>query len=359
MSNLSRRLEQHHMLSQHLPGLSQAQVIACLKNSETTEGWGVNHSAQFKETPVFVKRIPLTTQEYARAFDTANHFDLPMYYHYGVGSAGFGAFRELLTHIKCSQWVTQGLHAGFPLLYHYRILPTPLAWKQRSEADLKKHLAFWNHNENIAHYLAERAKAPYEIMLFLEYFPYTLHTIGQEKPLQIPEFIAQADHSLQFLQQQGILHLDAHLANILSDGNQVYISDFGLALDRQFNLQAEEMDFFEQHTHYDRAELLSCLNGLWLQRCQNLTPEQQKQLYQHLGVSEDARLAEKIEAFFAQLHRARPHPDVEALLGVELNRFWLRHQNTLLHMAHFFEALRQNPRKDTPWANLALPKLSP
>lgn len=357
MSNLSKRLEQHQTLQLHLAGLSQADVIACLENSETTEGWGVNHKATFKEIPVFVKRIPLTAQEYTRAFDTANHFHLPMYYHYGVGSAGFGAFRELLTHLKCSQWVSQGLHSGFPLLYHYRILPTPIVWKQRSEDSLNKHLAFWNQNDAIAHYLAERAKAPYEIMLFLEYFPYTLHEIGQKKLLHIPELMAQADHALQFLQQQGILHLDAHLANILSDGHQAFISDFGLALDRQFKLQAEEADFFEQHTHYDRAELLSCLNILWQQRVQSLTSTQQHQLYHHLGVTEDALLSEKVAAFLQHLKGLQAQPCVQELLGVDLNAFWLRHHNTLVQTARFFEALRQNPHKDTPWPNLAIPEL--
>ncbi|CAM5675047.1 hypothetical protein SCANM63S_05404 [Streptomyces canarius] len=55
---------------------------------------------------VFVKRIPLTDTELRpeNVRSTANVFELPMFYQYGVGSAGFGAWRELAVHTMTTNW---------------------------------------------------------------------------------------------------------------------------------------------------------------------------------------------------------------------------------------------------------------
>ena len=58
-------------------------------------------------TQVFVKRVPLTALELRpeNVRSTANLFGLPMFYQYGVGSAGFGAWRELAVHTMTTHWV--------------------------------------------------------------------------------------------------------------------------------------------------------------------------------------------------------------------------------------------------------------
>lgn len=58
-------------------------------------------------TRVFVKRVPLTEAETRseNVRSTANLFGLPMFYQYGVGSAGFGAWRELAVSIMTTNWV--------------------------------------------------------------------------------------------------------------------------------------------------------------------------------------------------------------------------------------------------------------
>lgn len=75
--------------------------------------------------PVFVKRVPLTDVELRpeHVRSTANLFELPLFYQYGVGSAGFGAWRELAAHLMTTAWVLRNEYAGFPLLYHWRVLP--------------------------------------------------------------------------------------------------------------------------------------------------------------------------------------------------------------------------------------------
>jgi hypothetical protein len=44
--------------------------------------------------------------------------------HMGVGSAGFGAWRELATHIMTTNWVITGESVNYPMMYHRRILPS-------------------------------------------------------------------------------------------------------------------------------------------------------------------------------------------------------------------------------------------
>lgn len=74
---------------------------------------------------VFVKRVPLTDTELRpeHVRSTANVFGLPLFYQYGAGSAGFGAWRELAVHTMTTHWVLGNAYAGFPLMYHWRVLP--------------------------------------------------------------------------------------------------------------------------------------------------------------------------------------------------------------------------------------------
>ena len=76
--------------------------------------------------PVFVKTISLSNREVdAGPDDTRNLFNLPPWYHYGVGegSTGFNAWREVAAHEMVSDWVASGECPSFPLLYHWRIMP--------------------------------------------------------------------------------------------------------------------------------------------------------------------------------------------------------------------------------------------
>ena len=63
---------------------------------------------------VFAKAAPLTDLECEHAYSTRNLFRIPNYY--GIGSAGFGAFRELAARVKTTDWVCGGDFAGFPLM---------------------------------------------------------------------------------------------------------------------------------------------------------------------------------------------------------------------------------------------------
>ena len=50
-----------------------------------------------------------------------------MCYQYGIGSTGFGVWRELSAHIIATNWVMSGACPRFPVMCHWRILQTPQA----------------------------------------------------------------------------------------------------------------------------------------------------------------------------------------------------------------------------------------
>lgn len=84
--------------------------------------------------PVFVKRVPLTDMERLpkHVRSTANLFGLPTFCQYGVGGPGFGAWRELAVHTMTTNWVLGGQYQGFPMMYHWRVLPDTAALPKNS-----------------------------------------------------------------------------------------------------------------------------------------------------------------------------------------------------------------------------------
>ena len=83
-----------------------SNVLACMSNREL-EAVLIDGKAMHKgiggsslqididNTVVFVKKVPLTDLELQpeNYMSTSNIFNMPMCYQYGIGSAGFGAWR--------------------------------------------------------------------------------------------------------------------------------------------------------------------------------------------------------------------------------------------------------------------------
>ncbi|WP_433720566.1 hypothetical protein ACQP2Y_36010 [Actinoplanes sp. CA-051413] len=129
--SLESRLDRHRAVAAALTGLDDDE-LATRVDTATPLGVGIGGRTARLDVagvPVFVKRIPLTDLERRPGHlgSTANLFGLPTCYQYGVGSTGFGAWRELATHHTTTQWVRSGVSARFPLLHHWRVLPSPPA----------------------------------------------------------------------------------------------------------------------------------------------------------------------------------------------------------------------------------------
>ncbi|WP_435175049.1 protein kinase family protein [Actinacidiphila sp. bgisy145] len=213
---------------------------------------------------VFVKRVPLTDLELrpAHVRSTANVFGLPLFYQYGVGSAGFGAWRELATHIMTTGWVLGDAYAGFPLLYHWRVLPdAPPTGFADEFGGVAGAVAHWDGSPAVRHRLEAIGRSSASLVLFLEHVPRTLGAwlgearAGQEKEVRSPYLWVEEElrRGTEFMSARGLVHFDAHFSNLLTDGRRVYFADFGLALSRDFELSAEEHAFLADHLVYDRS----------------------------------------------------------------------------------------------------------
>lgn len=217
------------------------------------------------EAPVFIKKVPLTDLERQpqHVRSTANIFGLPLFYQYGVGSNGFGAWRELAAHLLTTNWVLSEECPNFPLLYHCRILPTtkpePMNAKEREE--LESDIQYWDNSQSIRNRLEAIRNSSAHLVLFLEYVPQTLsrwlsaRLQGNETPsAESISFIEKnLKTTIDFMSAHNFFHFDAHFNNILTDGQIVYFTDFGLALSSDFDLTEDEHAFLANHTSYDRC----------------------------------------------------------------------------------------------------------
>jgi hypothetical protein len=88
------RRRRYFKLSSLIAQKDNAQLHSLFETSESRAGWGRNHTVNLGSSKVFVKRVPVTDTELDNFFSTKNFYSLPTYYNYGVGSAGFGVFRE-------------------------------------------------------------------------------------------------------------------------------------------------------------------------------------------------------------------------------------------------------------------------
>ncbi|HEY9712167.1 MAG TPA: hypothetical protein V6C72_01780, partial [Chroococcales cyanobacterium] len=205
---------------------------------------------------------------------TANIFNLPLSYHYGIGSHGFSAWRELAAHIAASDWVLTGQCATFPVLYHWRTVASTRAAAAVAQqlGDIDKHMKSWQDAPEIRRRIEDLCSAPGEILLFLEHMPHTLTewlsaqltapASGSSQPLTQALDFAETNLSQinDFMYERGFVHFDAHFDNVLTDGKSLLLSDFGLALAEEFNLSVEEREFLKLHLKsYDRATSASYL----------------------------------------------------------------------------------------------------
>ncbi|MGW8530608.1 MULTISPECIES: protein kinase family protein [Nocardiopsidaceae] len=271
------RIAAHGAVSTAL-ALYSDRALRELVDTAVPIGSGIGGTSALLEiagTPVFVKRVPLTDlerqPEHVRS--TANLFELPAFCQYGtgaIGSPGFGAWRELAVHTMTTNWVLAAEHEGFPLMYHWRVLPdsTPLP---RELADVERAVAYWGGGSQVRRRIEALQRSSASVTLFLEYIPQNLHQWLSAQVAAGDDAVDQAcamvegglEATTSFMNARGLLHFDAHFENILTDGRRLYFADYGLAISSRFALSWEEADSFDRHQSYDRCYIATYLVN-WL-----------------------------------------------------------------------------------------------
>ncbi|GIF21993.1 hypothetical protein BJ973_002319 [Actinoplanes tereljensis] len=247
---LASRHSRHARASASLAAGTDDQLAALVSTGDEVVGAGGGSSViDVGGVPVFAKRIPLTDRELANPGSTANLYDVPLSCQYGMfrlAGPGFGGWREL----AANQVVTEGVLAGkaeaFPLLYHWRVLPGRPA-VSAEHCDIGAVVAQFGGASGVRVRLEELAGATFSLVLFLEYIPSPLKPAVSEAET----FERQLFEIVAFLGGVGLLHMDGHLGNFRSDGDQIYLGDFGLATSARFELSHDEQDFVARHVGYD------------------------------------------------------------------------------------------------------------
>lgn len=124
-------------------------------------------------------------------------------------------------------------------------------------------VAHWDGSPAVRRRLEAIGRSVFSLVLFLEYVPQTLACWLGERNDAAQRVTSGASayrwvedqllRGTEFMSGHGLVHFDAHFANLLTDGQQVYFADFGLALSREFELSTEEADFLADHLVYDRC----------------------------------------------------------------------------------------------------------
>ncbi|MFC7621948.1 hypothetical protein [Microlunatus sp. GCM10028923] len=334
----ARRRARYAKLSTELAHLDDAGLRELVGGSAGATGWGDVRTVELAGERVFVKIIPLTDLELTRPHSTSNHYRLPSFYQYGVGSAGFGAWREIVACLTTTNWVLADASAAFPLTYHARVVRR--TGRTAGPPDLDGYVRYWNSSRSIGRYLAERAGGTHEALIFLELLPHSLTDWLARRPEDAPRLIGQLIETVGFLRGQGIVHFDAHLGNLLTDGETAYLADYGLLLDSRFALSVREREFLARHRLYDVGELLTAFGAQLERWFRALPPDEQEQAGTVIEADADAgpmlrrnlvRHAERLDGL--------AHPAlVEAVV---------RHRPVIEFMNDFFAGLQSNPRKNT------------
>lgn len=262
--SLAARLNVYSTVSTSLALLSDHALAKAL-DAAPLIGSGIGGKSALLEVagiPVFVKRIPLTDLERRpeNVRSTANLFELPLFCHYGIGGPGFGAWRELAAHAMTTNWVLAGDYEGFPLMYHWRVVPdsTPLP---EELVDIEGAVAYWGGGSQVRRRIEEQRDSSASIALFLEYVPQNVHQWlgkqinagGQAADRACAMVERNLEAGISFMNARGLLHFDAHFQNILTDGERLYFADYGLAISSRFELSKDESAFFGRHQNYDRC----------------------------------------------------------------------------------------------------------
>jgi len=256
---VSHRADRHHRIAAELAAEDDEGLERRLAAAHPL-GHGIGGRTLLTRVagePVFVKRVPLTgvEREPANVRSTANVFGLPAFYQYGIGSTGFGAWRELAAHETTTGWVLEGRAQCFPLLHHWRVLPAV-----PSGEPMPNH---YDGHPAVQRRLDAIAAATASVVLFCEYVPENLDSWLTNHEDGTAYAARELTAGTAFMRDHGMVHFDAHPGNVLVAPEGLLFADLGLAVLDSFDLSAAERAFLELHRDWDTYDVQRYLTG-WM-----------------------------------------------------------------------------------------------
>ncbi|MFD0201946.1 MULTISPECIES: serine/threonine protein phosphatase [Saccharothrix] len=248
---ITSRRARHERLSAFLASRADGELAGFAGTRGEVGVGGGSGVVDVGGTPVFVKRIPLSDREHARPRDTANLFDLPLFCQYGIGGPSFTAWRELAANEIVTDAVLAGETAAFPLLHHWRVLPgrAPVA---AEHADVDAVVAALGGSPAVRARLEALAAASHSLVLFFEHIPHPVEGwLGEDPAGKAVAVERQLAEVVAVLRDRELLHMDGHLGNLRTDGERLYLTDFGLVTSPRFDLSAAERDFVRRNAGHD------------------------------------------------------------------------------------------------------------
>lgn len=257
----SSRMSAHAELSALIGSLGDDEIVAIFEDAAhaVRVGWGTSRTIELGGRRVFVKALPVTDAELDDPGSTANHFDLPVHYQYGVGSAGFGSAREVAAHHLTTRWVLDGECEHFPLLYHQRLVPLGGQARLRESERIERYVDYWDGDPAIRRFIRARSESRHAFVLFIEHIPHVLADWLPGHQEEVRSVIEQGLSISGFLRSRDAAHFDLNDSNIVTDGTTIYAADFGPWLDPSFDLADDERHFLSSHRYLDAAEFLASL----------------------------------------------------------------------------------------------------
>ncbi|MEL7520602.1 MAG: hypothetical protein AAGJ80_03085, partial [Cyanobacteria bacterium J06553_1] len=254
-----------------------------------------------------------------------------------------------------TNWVLAGAIATFPLMYHSRIMPSAIQRVAIDESWLKKYVTYWGNAESVEHYIRDRANTQYDLVLFLEYVPFVLGEWLKDNLDKLQQPLAELRATLDFLRAKGIIHFDVHFHNVLTDGNQIYLTDFGLALDSSFSLTHTEQTFFEQHKFYDYGEVLRNVGHYSQWAYAQCSASAQRELRDKYGI------ADGLEEYEIRAYLLDNIEQIQRDGTIALNNCYVacitKYRAIIALMQDFVVEMYNNPQKDTEFRYGALQHL--
>jgi serine/threonine protein kinase len=161
--------------------------------------------------------------------------------------------------------------------------------------------------------------------------------------------------TLDFLRTKGIIHFDPHFRNILTDGDRIYLTDFGLVLDRSFALTKDEEAFFEQNLFYGYGEVLRNLRHLMRSSYDECSEIDKRRIVEKYDIKPDLKPHELVSILLDNIELIQADGDMQ------LDEFYVasivKYRSIITLMHEFFAQMWENRQKDTKLPHVELQRL--